>query len=378
MGIYLPSHRRLKIFRSAICRDVPGEFKISQVIRKYFKCRDPKDGRLVLKEDEKALYHLLDQGMEEFRGLGDVYLSESMKNWKIVETSFCICRCQRLFRLAGTDRGYGRISKRRTGTYPDSLQSEKEILPLKERTVFNAGPGRYVYPYKTGGRAGNQQKGLTKRHHPPACLQGTVSGPYLKEGPGITYYRDQLFKSMVRAVKTVEDSDEPVPARFEAILREYQKTGFRWMKTLDKCGFGGILADDMGLGKTIQVIALFEDTYSSGEKAPSLVVCPASLVYNWEQEIQKFAPDLKVRSVVGTGPQRLELLEKIKEDPSGCQILITSYDLLKRDIAHYEGIDFRFQIIDEAQYIKNATYQTCRLCKTVQVRSRFVADRYAY
>ena len=101
----------------------------------------------------------------------------------------------------------------------------------------------------------------------------------------------------------------------------------------------------------------FEDTYSSGEKAPSLVVCPASLVYNWEQEIQKFAPDLKVRSVVGTGPQRLELLEKIKEDPSGCQILITSYDLLKRDIAHYEGIDFRFQIIDEAQYIKKCHYR---------------------
>lgn len=74
--------------KSSVCdlRDVPGEFKISQVIRKYFKCRDPKDGRLVLKEDEKALYHLLDQGMEEFRGLGDVYLSESMKNWKIVET----------------------------------------------------------------------------------------------------------------------------------------------------------------------------------------------------------------------------------------------------------------------------------------------------
>ena len=62
---------------------------------------------------------------------------------------------------------------------------------------------------------------------------------------------------------------------------------------------------------------------------------------------------------MGTGPQRLELLEKIKEDPSGCQILITSYDLLKRDIAHYEGIDFRFQIIDEAQYIKNAP-QSCQ------------------
>lgn len=74
---------------------------------------------------------------------------------------------------------------------------------------------------------------------------------------------------------------------------------------------------------------------------------------------------------MGTGPQRLELLEKIKEDPSGCQILITSYDLLKRDIAHYEGIDFRFQIIDEAQYIKNATTQSARSVKAVQVRSRF-------
>ena len=82
---------------SAICRDVPGEFKISQVIRKYFKCRDPKDGRLVLKEDEKRLVPLVRSGNGRIPGLGDVYLSESMKNWKIVENSFCICRCQRLF-----------------------------------------------------------------------------------------------------------------------------------------------------------------------------------------------------------------------------------------------------------------------------------------
>ena len=108
------------------------------------------------------------------------------------------------------------------------------------------------------------------------------------------------------------------------------------------------------------MIALFEDAYISGEKAPSLVVCPASLVFNWEQEIQKFAPDLKVQSVVGTGPQRMELLQSIKEGGLGCQVLITSYDLLKRDIANYEGIDFRFQIIDEAQYIKNAATQSAR------------------
>lgn len=356
---------------SAICRDVPGEFKISQVIRKYFKCRDPKDGRLVLKEDEKALYHLLDQGMEEFRGLGDVYLSESMKNWKIVETPSVSAGVSAYSGWLELTVDMGEFPKEELGRILTAYSQKKKYYRLKSGQFLMLDQGGMFTLTKLAGELGISKKDLQSGTIRLPAYRALYLDHILKEGPGITYYRDQLFKSMVRAVKTVEDSDEPVPARFEAILREYQKTGFRWMKTLDKCGFGGILADDMGLGKTIQVIALFEDTYSSGEKAPSLVVCPASLVYNWEQEIQKFAPDLKVRSVVGTGPQRLELLEKIKEDPSGCQILITSYDLLKRDIAHYEGIDFRFQIIDEAQYIKNATTQSARSVKAVQVRSRF-------
>ena len=108
----------------------------------------------------------------------------------------------------------------------------------------------------------------------------------LKEGPGITYYRDQLFKAMVRAVKAVEDSDEPVPACFENVLREYQKMGFRWMKTLDKCGFGGILADDMGLGKTLQILAFLlseKEQGKVGDELRTLIVAPASLVYNWKK-----------------------------------------------------------------------------------------------
>ena len=265
----------------------------------------------------------------------------------------------------------GEFPKEELGRILTAYSQKKKYYRLKSGQFLMLDQGGMFTLTKLAGELGISKKDLQSGTIRLPAYRALYLDHILKEGPGITYYRDQLFKSMVRAVKTVEDSDEPVPARFEAILREYQKTGFRWMKTLDKCGFGGILADDMGLGKTIQVIALFEDTYSSGEKAPSLVVCPASLVYNWEQEIQKFAPDLKVRSVVGTGPQRLELLEKIKEDPSGCQILITSYDLLKRDIAHYEGIDFRFQIIDEAQYIKNATTQSARSVKAVQVRSRF-------
>jgi superfamily II DNA or RNA helicase len=356
---------------SAICRDVPGEFKISQVIRKYFKYRDPKDGRLVLKEDEKALYHLLDKGMEEFRSMGDVYLSESMKNWKIMETPTVSAGVSAYTGWLELTVDMGEFPKEELGRILAAYSQKKKYYRLKSGQFLMLDKGGIFTLTKLAGELGISKKDLQSGTIRLPAYRALYLDHILKEGPGITYYRDQLFKAMVRAVKAVEDSDEPVPARFENVLREYQKMGFRWMKTLDKCGFGGILADDMGLGKTIQVIALFEDAYSSGEKAPSLVVCPASLVFNWEQEIQKFAPDLKVQSVVGTGPQRMELLQSIKEGGLGCQVLITSYDLLKRDIANYEGIDFRFQIIDEAQYIKNAATQSARSVKAVNVRSRF-------
>ena len=108
----------------------------------------------------------------------------------------------------------------------------------------------------------------------------------LAEKESVELKKNREYRKLIGKMKSYENGDYEVPQSLEAVLREYQRDGFYWIKTLKENGFGGILADDMGLGKTIQVIALFEDTYSSGEKAPSLVVCPASLVYNWEQEIQ--------------------------------------------------------------------------------------------
>ena len=189
----------------------------------------------------------------------------------------------------------------------------------------------------------------------------------LKEGSGITLYRDQLYKAVVRGMKSVEDSDFEIPGCLDYILRGYQKTGYRWLKTLDHYGFGGILADDMGLGKTIQVIALLLDEKEKEGSARSLIVCPASLVYNWENEIHTFGPGLKVLTVTGTAAEREELLAHSHE----YDVLITSYDLLKRDAVLYEGKSFRFQIIDEAQYIKNASTQSAKAVKGIEARGRF-------
>ena len=126
--------------------------------------------------------------------------------------------------------------------------------------------------------------------------------------------------------------------------------------------FGGILADDMGLGKTLQVISflLVEHT------GCSLIVCPASLVYNWKHELERFAPSLKADMVTGNVQQRKEVLDRWKE----VDVLITSYDLLRRDITDYQDLIFFCEVIDVAQYIKNHGTQAARAVKQVQTGFR--------
>lgn len=155
-----------------------------------------------------------------------------------------------------------------------------------------------------------------------------------------------------------------VPKELKNVLREYQKTGYTWLKTLSHYGFGGILADDMGLGKTLQIIALLAS--DCGNSKPSIVVAPTSLLYNWENEIIKFAPQLKAQIVSGLPEKRRELLKA-----RGIDVFITTYDMLKRDSEFYDGIEFSYIIADEAQNIKNPGTQTAKSTKELKGRVRF-------
>jgi superfamily II DNA or RNA helicase len=141
------------------------------------------------------------------------------------------------------------------------------------------------------------------------------------------------------------------------VLREYQQQGVDWLSFLKRHQLGGILADDMGLGKTLQVIAFLTSTYTRPQAGPTLIVCPTSLVSNWENEITKFAKNLKVTTVFGS--QRNEALQHLAQS----QCILTTYPLLKRDIAYYSPLYFENIILDEAQYIKNDTAQVSRLVK---------------
>ncbi|MCD8073565.1 MAG: SNF2-related protein [Lachnospiraceae bacterium] len=109
-------------------------------------------------------------------------------------------------------------------------------------------------------------------------------------------------RSLIRNFKTIWDSESEPPAELAGIMRPYQTMGFKWIRTLEEAGFGGILADEMGLGKTLQTISALLYDYEEkkpGTEHPSLVVCPASLVYNWQEEFAKFAADTRVIPITG-------------------------------------------------------------------------------
>lgn len=190
----------------------------------------------------------------------------------------------------------------------------------------------------------------------------------LLEGGTLPVKADSSVKDMVNSM---DQEGEPCPEPLGSMLRPYQLRGFMWMQALHRLHMGGILADDMGLGKTLQVISLLLWAgRKKDEKMPSIVVAPTSLVYNWLSEIQRFAPELRV--VVGEGSQQ-QRASQIAQLAAGsdADVYITSYPLIRRDIAALSRITFRFAILDEAQYIKNAMSVGAGAVKQLKAQTRF-------
>jgi superfamily II DNA or RNA helicase len=153
----------------------------------------------------------------------------------------------------------------------------------------------------------------------------------------------------------------------EAVLRPYQKEGAGWLLFLRTHGFGGILADEMGLGKTAQVLAHLRAVKQAGSaRGPSLVVCPSSLVFNWEAEARKFTPELRVLALHGADRRGL-----FAEIPS-YDLVLTSYALLRRDAEYYRGLEFDTLALDEAQHIKNRQTQNAQAVKAVHANHKLV------
>lgn len=175
--------------------------------------------------------------------------------------------------------------------------------------------------------------------------------------------KDASYEKLLQEIERPEKTEWEIPNGITAHLREYQKVGFQWLKTLAHYDMGGILADDMGLGKTLQAIIYM--TSHQGER--SLVVCPTSLAYNWQEEFEKFSPGIKTKIIAGTPEEREELLQNLDE----VDVLITTYPLIRKDIVLYQDIKFEHMFIDEAQFIKNPGSLSAKAVKSIQAKHRF-------
>lgn len=175
--------------------------------------------------------------------------------------------------------------------------------------------------------------------------------------------RDESLENYIQSFEEHRTRIEVHPS-YREILRDYQINGVKWLLTLYQYGLNGILADEMGLGKTLQVIALLDSIRQTD--LHSIVVCPASLIYNWEDEINRFSDSLTCVSVIGTKPERDEIIKEYQN----YDILITSYDYLRRDIETYQNLNFEYVILDEAQNIKNQRTKNAICVKQFNAKHR--------
>lgn len=351
-------------------RDTVSEMQMKEFASSYFNAYDEKGSQMALAEDAEKLYELLTEGIPRFQAAAEVYVSDALKRIRVVSTPRVEVGVSLSGELLELKVSSEDMSIEQLAEILSKYERKKKYYRLKNGDFVNVDEEKLQPVLELKDSLGLSEKQLRRGKAELPRYRAVYLEDEIKETEGFRVTKDEQFYKLVNKMKSVEEADYEIPASLENILRDYQKKGFLWLKTIAGNGFGGILADDMGLGKTLQVIAfLLSEFLEAGidDNRRCLIITPASLVFNWNNEFQRFAPVLPIKMVTGPAEERKR---KVKESQSR-DILITSYDLLKRDTDAYEGIPFYCQILDEAQYIKNHNTQAARAVKEITSVCRF-------
>ena len=352
-------------------RDTDQENRVLDTVRRYFPAFSKEaDGYTCPNTDEK-LANVLTEGVTELSRYGDVNGSEAFRSVRVCAPPIPRISLQ-------IDGGLLELSVQTTDMEPEELLQLLNSYKLKKRW-HRLKSGDYVDLESADGLDDIEQLAEDLNVSEEELIKGNVQLPkyrslyvdkLLEEHDEVAADRDRNFKQLIRSFSEVRDSELEPSEALREIMRPYQLYGFRWLATLADAGFGGILADEMGLGKTLQMLAFMDHQKSEGEKRPSLVVCPASLVYNWKEEAQRFAPELSVELLAGSQQARKPVLEKMAGEDHA-DLYVTSYDTLKRDIASYKDTQFADVVLDEAQFIKNRSTAAAKAVKVLDAANRF-------
>lgn len=321
-----------------------------------------KGERFILDNNDEELYKFLTKGCKELSKLGDVYYSERFKSRKVYYMP--------AINASIKDSGDGfldftfnieDIDKSEYKKIIDAFRNHKRYYKLKNNSFINLENKGLKEFLQIVDNISDGEKDISdiKIYNSKAII---MENYFAKGDLNFIKGRDAL-ENIINKITNNEENNYQVPKELKNVLRSYQVTGFNWFKNLSHLGLGGILADEMGLGKTIQTIAFL----LSEKDKKSLIVTPTSLIYNWKNEFEKFAPSLKVAIVHGSKSDRMEILESSNE----YDIILTTYGTLRNDQNIYEKKTFDYCIIDEGQNIKNPLARSSRSVKKIKSKSRF-------
>lgn len=345
-------------------RNFTEEHRLAEIIQMYFNAFDQEKSLLVYSGDEGDIFTFLSQVIPKLQKYGDIYVTDSMKKLSVVPSASFQVGVSVSSGLLEMSMASNQFNKEELAEIFSSYDRKKKYHRLKNGAfiTFNEEQKQVMSAIS------DVMKNYADKKNPDTIKMPLFRALYLDEllaeKESVELKKNREYRKLIGKMRSYENGDYEVPQSLEAVLREYQRDGFYWIKTLKENGFGGILADDMGLGKTLQILAFLlseKEQGKVGDELRTLIVAPASLVYNWKKEVERFTPQLSVCVMAGTAHERKEL---IKNQTSNVDVWITSYDLLKRDIELYQDIVFANEIIDEAQYIKN---QTTHAAKSVRL-----------
>lgn len=348
-------------------QDASAEAEAVFHISRYFDGVDKERGLFVCSNEPESVFAVLEKGINELLPMGEVFCTERLKNINVRRKTPLSVGVSLESGIMNLEISSEEFSNEELLEILASYRKKKKYHRLTNGDFLNIEDENLEMLTGMIDTLHISSKEFLKGNIKIPSYRALYLDKLLEKNDSLYVERDKHFKALIKEFKTVADSDFELPQSLQKVLRNYQAGGYRWLRTLEAYGFGGILADDMGLGKTLQVISVLQAAKDEEKKGTSLIVSPASLIYNWQEEFRRFAPDIKTLVVSGNQKERAALLKGYEN----YDVLITSYDLLKRDIGEYEEARFSFQIIDEAQYIKNHTTAVAKAVKCINSQTKY-------
>lgn len=311
---------------------------------------------------DEELYNFLFKGIETFSSIGEVYYSDRFKEQRVYKSGSISATVSENGGFLEFSFDIDKVDPKEFNNILKAFRNNRKFYKLKDNSFISLEEKETEdFLELVDNILGDKKLKGNKfeiSKNKAIYLSDTIKDKNLSFING-----NEVIDSIKESFATLDSVDYKIPEELMANLREYQITGFNWFKTVSHYGFGGILADEMGLGKTVQTIAFLLS--EKGKK--SLIVTPTSLIYNWKNEFEKFAPTMKVCTLHGSKEERAELFKNVED----YDVILTTYGTLRNDFDRYEEFFFDYCIIDEGQNIKNPLAQSSEAVKEVKAKVKF-------